>query len=134
MFSPHKTFASTYHRVHVETGIETADPHRLVGMLFDGALGAISAARGALARGDVAAKCQQVGKAVRIVEEGLRGGLDKTAGGELARNLDQLYAYVVQRLTQANLHNDDAVLRECAELLAPLQDAWRTMNVPAARA
>lgn len=134
MFSPHKSFAGTYHRVHVETGVETASPHKLVGMLFDGALAAIAAARGALARGDLAAKGAQIGRAARIVEEGLRGGLDKTAGGALADNLDQLYAYLVQRLTHANLRNDDAALRECADLLAPLRDAWLSMNLPAARA
>lgn len=134
MFSPHKSFAGTYHRVHVETGVEAASPHRLVAMLFDGALSAIATARGALARGDLATKGAQVGRAVRILEEGLRGGLDKTAGGPLAAQLDQLYAYLVQRLTQANLRNDDAALRECAELLEPLRDAWKAMNPPAAGA
>ena len=134
MFSPHKSFAGVYHKVHVETGVETADPHRLVGMLFDGALAAISAARGALGRGDLATKGTQIGKAVRIVEEGLRGGLDRRAGGELAVNLDGLYAYLVKRLTQANLANEDGALRECAELLGPLRDAWMAMNLQAARA
>lgn len=133
MFSPHKSFAGTYQRVHVETGIETASPHRLVGMLFDGALDAIAAARGALTRGDLALKGSKIGHAARIVDEGLRGGLDRTAGGALAHQLDQLYGYIGQRLTHANLHNDDAALRECADLLGPLREAWQTMKPPAAR-
>lgn len=134
MFAPHKSFAGTYQRVHVETSVTDASPHRLVGMLFDGALGAISAARGDLARGDLAGKGARIGRAVRIVEEGLRGGLDHAAGGSVAANLDPLYAYIVKRLTHANLYNDDAALGECAELLGPLRDAWAAMAVPAARA
>lgn len=134
MFAPHKSFAGTYQRVHVETSVTDASPHRLVGMLFDGALDAISAARGDLARGDLASKGSRIGRAVRIVEEGLRGGLDHQAGGSVAANLDPLYAYIVKRLTHANLYNDDAALSECAELLGPLRDAWAAMNVPSAGA
>lgn len=124
MFSPHKSFAGTYSQVQVQTGIEAADGRKLVGMLYDGALEAISTARGALARGDMATKGQKIGKAARIVEEGLRGGLDLARGGELAVNLDRLYRYIGQRLTEANLRNDDRALDECVRLLAPLRDAW----------
>lgn len=131
MFAPHKSFAGTYHQVHVESALTDASPHRLVGMLFDGALGAIATARGDLARGDATAKGARIGRAVRIIEEGLRGGLDKSAGGHLAANLDLLYGYLVQRLTHANLRNDDAALRECVDLLTPLRDAWTSMKVPA---
>lgn len=134
MFAPHKSFAGTYQQVHVESAVSDASPHRLVGMLYDGALGAIAAARGEMARGDATAKGARIGRAVRIIEEGLRGGLDKSAGGHLAANLDLLYTYIVQRLTQANLRNDDEALRECTNLLTPLRDAWVEMKVPAAAA
>lgn len=134
MFAPHKTFACTYQRVQVESSVTDASPHRLVGMLFDGVMDAIAQARGALSRGDEAARGERIGRAVRILEEGLRGGLDRQAGGALAGNLDALYAYVVQRLTHANLHRDDAALRECTELLTPLRDAWQQISPPAGRA
>ena len=124
MFSPHKSYAGAYQQVHVETGVEGADARRLVALLFEGALGAISAARAAIARGDIEAKGAQIGRAVRIVDEGLRGGLDLARGGPLAANLNALYLYVAQRLTQANLRNDEAALTECASLLAPLSAAW----------
>lgn len=132
MFSPHKSFAGTYSQVAVQTGVEAADGRKLVGMLYDGALEAISKARGALARGDVATKGQQIGKAVRIVEEGLRGGLDLARGGELAANLDGLYRYIGRRLTEGNARNDDGALDECVRLLTPLRDAWR--ELPAVQA
>jgi flagellar protein FliS len=127
MFSPHRTHASAYRSVDVETGITNATPHQLVTMLFDGALAAIATARGALARSDQSTKGAQIGKAVRIVEEGLHGGLDRNAGGELASHLASVYTYVVQRLTHANLRNDEAALLESQTLLATLRDGWVKM-------
>ena len=124
MYAAARSYADSYHRVHVETGIEAADPHKLVEMLFQGAVEAITKARGALERQDLRAKGEQIGKAVRIVEEGLRAALDPTSGGQIARDLDQLYAYVVRKLTLANIRNDDAALAECMSLLQPVRDAW----------
>jgi len=119
--------ASVYKRVAVETGVQAADSHRLVGMLFDGLLQAVAAARGAMERGDLVVKGEQIGKAVRIVEEGLKAGLDP-AGGEMAGNLSALYAYSVRRLTEANLRNDPKALAEVAALIEPVAQAWQDIR------
>ena len=101
--------ASAYQRINIETSMHTIDQHQLVSLLYEGILGAITAARGALVRGDVPLKCNSIAKALRIIEEGLLTALDREAGGELAENLGALYEYCVQRLIQANIRNDDAV-------------------------
>jgi flagellar protein FliS len=75
-----------YQQVGVETRINAADPHQLVLMLFDGFLEAIAQGRGAMRGGQIAAKGVALGRAVRILEEGLRAGLDLRAGGTLARD------------------------------------------------
>lgn len=116
--------AGAYHRVGVETGVAGATPHQLVSLLFDGCLDAIAQARGALSQRDPAAKGRAIGRAVRIVEEGLKAGLDLEAGGALATDLRALYAYVAMRLTEANLRNDDAALAECQRLIEPVREAW----------
>ncbi|WP_409658243.1 flagellar export chaperone FliS [Caldimonas sp.] len=128
MFAPFRSQATAYGHVQVETGVAAADPHKLVEMLYDGALDAMARARGALARGDVEAKGAAIGQAVRIIEEGLRSALNKKDGGAVAESLDMLYLYLTTRLTYANLHNDDAALQECVRLLAPVRDAWVTMK------
>lgn len=128
MFATFRSQASAYGQIQLQTGVSAADPHQLVVMLLDGVLSAIAAARGALQRGDMAAKGRSIGKAVRIVEEGLRCALDQERGGELARNLNDLYAYVNLRLTQANLHSDAAALHECQALLAPIREAWMAIG------
>lgn len=98
--------------------------HALISMLFDGALGAIARARGAMESGETAAKGAAVNKALAIVGEGLRASLNLEQGGKLARDLDALYGYIEKRLMHANLRNDAEALDECAVLLKPLQEAW----------
>lgn len=128
MFATHSPHARAYAQVHTETGVDGADPHRLVGLLFDGALGAIAAAFAAIERGDVEAKGRAIGRAVGIVDEGLRSALDLQRGGGVAQTLYSLYTCVLVRLTDANRNNDGALLRECSRLLAPVRDAWNAIK------
>ena len=120
--------ASAYKQVSVETSVDQATPHNLVEMLFDGLLVAVGAARAAMQRGDIKAKCKQIVVAVRILEEGLKCALNLEQGGELASNLDRLYGYCVVRLTQANARNDDAALAEVARLIEPLARSWKQIG------
>jgi flagellar protein FliS len=120
--------AQVYKRVGVDSAVAAADPHRLVLMLFDGALEAIRQAEAHLAAGRVAEKGQVLGKAVRIVEEGLKASLDVESGGALARQLAALYDYATLRLLQANLRNDGAALAEVASLLGGLRAAWASIG------
>lgn len=120
--------ASAYQRINIETSMRSFDQHQLVSLLYEGVLGAIANARGALARGDVAAKCNGIAKAVRILEEGLMTALDRKAGGALAENLGAVYEYCLARLIQANVRNDDAMLQEVARLIAPIAQGWNEMK------
>ncbi|MDX9845135.1 MAG: flagellar export chaperone FliS [Aquabacterium sp.] len=123
MFSS-RNMSNVYRKVDVETGVNGASPHHLITMLFNGALDAIAQARGAMLNGQIEQKCAAINKCLSIVDEGLKAGLDQRAGGDLAQQLDMLYAYIATRLTLANLRNDPAALEECANLLTPIRDAW----------
>jgi flagellar secretion chaperone FliS len=113
-----------YQQVRVESKVDGASPHELVTMLFEGFMEAVAQARGAMREKRPEIKGAAIGRAVRIVEEGLRAGLDLRAGGTLARDLDELYNYLAMRLTLANLRNDEAALEECQRLMRPLHEAW----------
>ncbi len=119
---------SAYRTTGVDSGVGAADPHRMVLMLYDGALEAIRQAAGHLAAGRVAEKGHALGKAVRIVEEGLKASLDGDSGGALAQQLATLYDYATLRLLQANLRNDRKALDEVVRLLADLRDAWAMIS------
>ncbi|HEY0819470.1 MAG TPA: flagellar export chaperone FliS [Rhizobacter sp.] len=122
--SPGKRQLGAYQQVHVTTGVDGASPHRLVQMLFEGLLDSLARARGAMAHGNVAVKGEEIGRAVRIVEEGLKAGLNMKDGGRLSQDLHDLYAYVTVRLTYANRHNDEAAIIECVKLIEPVASAW----------
>ncbi len=117
-----------YQQVGVESLLSGATPHQLVAMLFEGWMEAVAQARGAIRQGNPAAKGQAIGRAVRIIDEGLRAGLDLNAGGSLALDLHDLYGYLTRRLTIANLRNDEAALAECQRLMLPLQEAWAAIG------
>lgn len=120
--------AAAYKRVAADTSVQGADPHQLVSMLFDTLLQSLGRARGALQARDIAAKGAAIGKAVRILEEGLKAGLNMEQGGELAHNLRAVYDYSILRLTQANLRNDDAALAEVVALIEPVADSWKQIK------
>lgn len=125
--------ANAYRQVGVQSGIDGATPHQLIQMLFDGLMQSLHAARGAMQRGDVELKGRQLGKAVLILEEGLRGALDPAQGGEVAVNLGALYGYCVTRLTQANLRNDEALLAEVIALIDPVAQSWKQIGAAGMR-
>jgi flagellar protein FliS len=81
-----------------------------------------------MANGAIPDKGMAISKAIAIIQEGLRLSLDKEAGGDLAENLDALYEYMGQRLLQANLRNDQAILDEVLELLSGLRDSWSQID------
>lgn len=117
-----------YTTVGMESGVSAADPHKLISMLYQGALLAVANARLGMQRNDISAKGASITKAIAIIDEGLNACLDKNVGGELAQNLSSLYEYLVMRLFAANLKNDIAILDEVASLLTDLKGAWEAIR------
>ena len=124
MFGTMKRGVNAYANVDLETGIASASPHKLIVMLYDGALAALLGAKANIAAGNIAAKGSAISKAISIIDNGLRASLDKDAGGEIAANLDALYDYMSRRLLHANLKNDVGIIEEIHGLLADLRGAW----------
>jgi flagellar protein FliS len=129
-----KSAINAYKDMSLEAGVNGADPHKLVSMLFQGALLAIAKAKHEMLQKQTAAKGKSISKAISIIGEGLNASLNKSAGGELAQQLSALYDYMVGRLFTANLENDPAALDEVARLLADLSSAWDSMRPEAVRA
>lgn len=124
MFGSPQSGAKAYAKVGVETGVSAASPHRLIVMLFEGAMVAVSTALQCMKAGNIPGKGQSISKAIMIIDGGLRASLDKKQGGEIAMNLDSLYEYMSNRLLVANLKNQPEVLEEVYRLLKDLSEAW----------
>ena len=119
--------AKAYVQNSVSAAMVSADPHQTVVLLFEGVLRYIHEGRDAMVAGNVPAKCSQLSKAMRILEEGLKASLDP-AGGEIARNLEDLYDYCLFRLMMGNSRNDVAALDEVTKLLSGLLESWRAIR------
>ncbi|WP_337262992.1 MULTISPECIES: flagellar export chaperone FliS [unclassified Serratia (in: enterobacteria)] len=117
-----------YAQVSLESGVMSASPHQLIVMLFDGALSALLRARILMNQGNIVDKGQAISKAINIIDNGLKNGLNHEQGGEIADNLAALYDYMKRRLMQANLHNDVAAIEEVTKLLENIADAWRQIG------
>ena len=120
--------ANAYRQVGAHSGVENASPHALIQMLFEGLFQSLNAARGAMERGEIEEKGRHLGKAVRILQEGLAAGLDLEKGGELAGNLKLLYDYSVKQLTHANVHNDVGLVEEVIGVLQPVAQGWKEIG------
>lgn len=111
-----------YRQLGIESEVSHATPHRLIQMLFEGALSKLAVAQGALERGDLAAKGESLSKAISIIG-GLRSSLD-LGTGEIAENLDRLYEYMNVRLLEASLQKDAQKIAEVTQLLKTLKSGW----------
>lgn len=112
-----------YQRVNTQTSITDADPHRLIQLLYNGALERINMARARIQQKDYGAKAQLINKAIEIIG-GLRSFLDFEQGGDLALRLESLYDYMERSLLEASAQNDLAKLDEVANLLRSVKEGW----------
>jgi flagellar protein FliS len=114
-----------------QTLVQSRSPLELVVMLYDGALRFMEQAAEAMDRRDMPAKAEALSRSFAIIAE-LQNTLNVRDGGELARQLDALYAHMHDRLVDANVQRSSAPIREVIALLTPLRDAWSQVATPAA--
>ena len=118
-----KNALQEYNQVGMHSSVEGANPHQLIQLLLDSALDKIRVARGHMLHQQIEQKGANISSAILIIE-GLRASLDKTNGGQIAENLENLYGYMELRLMEANLKNDPAIITEVVGLLGEIREGW----------
>ncbi len=106
--------------------IQTASPGKLIVMLYDGALKNVDMAMQAYKENAYEEKVNAIARSRAIILE-LIGSLDFERGGEIARNLQSLYVYILNRLSAADMNKDVKSLKEVRSILTQLRDAWITI-------
>lgn len=114
-------------RDYVRSQVETASQTQLVLMLYDGAIRFLSVGRERMISGKIEEKNRYLVKAQRVISE-LLSALDREKGGEVASNLHRLYAYMLQRVVEANLHDKPEVIVEVIDLLRELRTSWEEID------
>lgn len=106
---------------------ETASPHRLTLMLYNGAIQFAGNAKSAIEEKDIVKTNYYVQKVQNIIYE-LISSLNIKQGGQLAENLQSLYLYIIDRLMEANIKKQAAPLNEVIGMLQELKSAWEEIG------
>ena len=119
--------ANNQYQTHLETEVLSADPVKLVTMLYRGAIDSVAAARRHLNSGEIRERSRQITKALEILNELMRS-LDRERGGQISRSLADLYAYMLGRLIEANTKQIEQPLSEVHSLLITLLEGWKGLR------
>ena len=109
-----------------QTQFGTADRGRLLLLMFEGGLKFLGQAQAGLEAGDVVRFAQQLGRAQAVIAE-LMHTLDHKAGGDIATNLDRLYRFMLDHLTEANQRKSVRHVAQVSRLLGTIASAFQTI-------
>lgn len=118
-----KKGAQQYAQMNKQTGIEGANPHQLIGMLYQGALDSLQQALGCIDRKDFEGRGRHLGRVITILG-GLQSFLDHEKGGDISKNLDNLYEYMTVRLYDASREKTREPVEEVIKLMREVKDGW----------
>ena len=100
---------------------------QLILMLYDGAIKFATEARHAIENKDYVASYNFIVKARNIVTELLRI-LNMEQGGDVAKNLQRLYTYMIGRLIEVNFTKEINLLDNVITILQKLRSAWAELD------
>jgi flagellar secretion chaperone FliS len=106
--------------------IMTASPAMLVFMLLDKAIVCLKEAIRAIEARDFENRWKANARAMEIISH-LKSTLDHEKGGAIARNLEQLYTFMLALLPKVDFANDAAAARSVIDLLTPFRESWKEL-------
>ena len=117
---------------YVDTQVRSSTPLELVVLLYDAALISAATARDAMTRKDIPTRRAALSRMLAIIAE-LQNTLDLENGGEIAKDLDALYAWLTSRLLDATVQQSVRPIDDAVRVLKPLRDAWKTLATKSGR-
>lgn len=116
-------FNTAGYQAYQKNKYQTASPHRLTLMLYNGAIQFAGQAEAAIQQNNIVDTNTYIQKTQDIIYE-LISSLNMKEGGEIARNLRQLYFYMINKLIEANIKKRVDFIKEVIDLLNELREAW----------
>lgn len=106
-----------------QTSVQSASKEKLLLMLYEGAIRFMKLAVIAIDKKDIAGRGMNIGRAFDIVNE-LNNTLNHEVGGEIAKNLEQLYMFISEQLTKANATGQKKPLEDALKIMETLYSGW----------
>ncbi|MBF0612398.1 MAG: flagellar export chaperone FliS [Magnetococcales bacterium] len=107
-----------------ETDLQGLSQLEILIKLYEGAIGFLQTAVEAMQKEQESVAKPLIERTRRIIQE-FKRTLDHENGGELARQLDDLYDFMLDNLDKGELTGDTAPLSHVVQLLNTLLDGWR---------
>lgn len=117
---------ATYRQIDM-AGRTTTDPHGLVGLLYEEAVGALRSAAWATEHGRFAIKNEKIARATAVLFA-LEAGLDFEKGGDVSRTLATFYHGIREQVIHASIGSDPAPFRTAADSLEEIAGAWASLR------
>ena len=114
--------ANRGYAAYANNKIQTASPGELTLMLYDGAIKFCKIAIAAVDEKDFNKAHDNIMKVERIIEE-FQGTLNFKY--PVAKDFDNVYKYLLQRLIEANMKKDKDILEEVLKHLRTMRDTWK---------
>ncbi|ACO04035.1 MAG TPA: flagellar export chaperone FliS [Persephonella sp.] len=113
--------------IYIKTDIETASPLKQIIMLYDKAIVSLKQAVEDIKNNRIKDKVENIHKATDIILA-LDAALDLEKGGEIAKNLKDLYNFAYNKLLEAHAKNDTELINDIIEILETLRSAWEEIE------
>jgi flagellar protein FliS len=110
-------------KAYQQTSVTTAKPDKILLMLYEGCLKFIRIAKVKIQENKIAEKGKNISKALAIISE-LINTLDHEVGGQLSRDLEALYIFMMDKLIEGNLNNRIEDLEAVEKIMLTLHEAW----------
>lgn len=117
-------YGKNAHSAYQNVQVTTTDRGRLLLMMYEGAIKFLKQSKMGLEENDIPKFCRFLSKSQAIIAE-LMNTLDFEKGGQIARDLDRLYDFMLFYLTEANLHRDGVRIQKVIELLDIIYGAYK---------
>ncbi len=121
--NPMRGSIKSYQKVSIDSEIAVASPHRIIQMMFDGALLRLAQSRYAIENHDLQAKGVAINKAIGIIN-GLNNSLNMDVKDSVASNLSDLYDFMLRRISEANVNNDVLAIDDVTNILRTIKEGW----------
>lgn len=115
--------SNNVYQKYKQTSVQSASREKILLMLYEGAMKFTKLAIKATEEKKIADRGINIGRAFDIVME-LNNTLDHKVGGEIASQLEQLYMFMMEQYTKANIQADVVPLQTNLKLLQTLYDGW----------
>ncbi len=111
------------YKKYQQTAIMSASKEQVLLMLYEGAIRFTKMAIQAAEEGNVPERGKNILRAYDIILE-FQASLNHSVGGDLPKQLDQLYVYLLEQYTKANVSGDINALKSCLKILDNLYEGW----------